>query len=100
MDISFSVWDHFEHSLVPLQIILTYPDGQESAFVKYVSIRDIEGKHLGKAKGDIWTVTVNLLLNRTFPTQGDYIVNIQNLTQYYDLPDVHSVAYRLYPHKQ
>ena len=25
---------------------------------------------------------------------------IQNLTQYYDLPNVHAVAYRLYPHKQ
>ncbi|MBP5413292.1 MAG: hypothetical protein J6Y47_08575 [Bacteroidales bacterium] len=100
LDISFSVWDNFEHSLIPLQIIITYPDGQESVFVKYVSVRDIEGKHLGEAKGDVWTISTNVLLNRTFPAQGDYVINIQNLTQYYDLPNVHAVAYRLYPHKQ
>lgn len=100
MDIHLSVWDNFEHSLIPIQIILTYPDGQENVFTKYLSVKDIEGKHLGDVTGDVWTVSMNVFTNRTFAHEGNYTIDIQNTTQYYDLPNVQSVSYTLYTHKK
>lgn len=95
LNIQLSVWNTFEHSLIPLQVIITYPNGQESVFVKHLSIKDLDGNFLGSAKGDIWTTNIDVFSEREFPEKGNYIINIQNLTQYYDLPKVSAISFTL-----
>ena len=91
LNVAFSVWDNFEYSLVPLEIVVYYPNGQESVFKKYYSIKDLQGNHLGTVKGNVWTVDMNVFESRTFPEKGKYIFSVQHLTQYYDLPKVQAI---------
>ena len=91
LNIAFSVWDNFEYSLIPMEIVVYYPNGQESVFKKYFSIKDLQGNHLGTVKGNVWTVEMNVFQYRQFPEKGKYIISVQHLTQYYDLPRVCSL---------
>ena len=102
LDISLEVWDNIDKDLylIPVQVLVIYPNGQESGFIKQVSIRDLEGNHLGTPHGDVWSVRMNVFTDRTFPEKGKYLINLQQQTQKYDLQGIESASTYLYPHKK
>lgn len=94
-----SVVDGFELDNVPLEIVITSPNGQENIINKTIVVKK-DGNYLGKAHGDVWTTELIVYPAKQFAEEGTYTIFIQNRTQYYDLYKTESLAFVVRPGKK
>ena len=92
---SLSVVDGFELDEVPLEIVITSPDGQENVLNRTMEVKK-DGNYVGTAYGDIWTTKLIIYPEKEFLQAGTYSVFIQNRTQYYDLEKVASLEFTVH----
>jgi len=97
--VSLGVVDGFELEEVPLEMVLTAPDGQENIINRTVVVKK-DGNYLGKAYGDIWTTELVIYPEKQFSCVGTYSVHIQNLTHYRDLYKTESLSFVVRPGKK
>ena len=90
--VSLSVQDGFELDEVPLEIVITSPDGQRNILNKTILIKK-DGQYAGKVYGDVWTMEQIVYSEKQFSQTGTYSVYIANRTQYYDLYHTESLAF-------
>ena len=94
--VSLSVIDGFELDEVPVEIVITSPDGQENIINKTIVVKKDE-KYLGTVYGDVWTTKQIIYPEKQFSKAGTYSVFIQNRTQYYDLYKTAAIAFTVCP---
>jgi gliding motility-associated lipoprotein GldH len=99
VSVGLSVLDGFEHSRVPVEIVITSPDGQENIINKVIVLKDENNKYTGAVYGDVWTVEQSIYSHKEFMEEGTYRVFIQNRTQYYDLFKTVSLSFIISPSK-
>jgi len=97
--VSLGIIDGFALDNVPLEIVITSPDGQQNIINTTMAVRK-DGNYLGKVYGDIWTTELTIYREKQFLQAGEYTVAIQNRTQYYDLENVESLAFSVRPMKK
>ena len=88
-----SVADGFEHASIPIEMVITSPDGQENIINKIVVFKDKEGKHIGNVFGNTWTIEQLIYSGKEFYQEGRYGIFLQNRSQYYDLLGVESLTF-------
>ncbi len=98
--VELSVLNGFEHSRIPIEIVITSPSGQQNILNKVLVMKDEQDNHIGKVYGDTWTVQQIIYSHKEFTEEGKYSVTIQNRTQYYDLPKVESLSFIITPSKK
>jgi hypothetical protein len=91
--IELCVLDGFEHSRVPIEIVVTSPSGQVNILNQILVIKDNDGNHIGNVYGDVWTIEQIIYSNKEFTEKGEYSFSVQNRTQYYELFKVKSVSF-------
>jgi hypothetical protein len=94
--VSLSVVEGFELEEVPLEIVLTAPDGQQNIVQRTLLIKR-EGNYTGKVHENIRTTERVIYPSKQFSQAGTYSVYIQNLTQYYELDKVESLSFIVRP---
>jgi len=94
-DVKFelSVLNGFEHSRVPIEVVITSPSGQKNIINKILVTKDNDDNHIGNVHGDVWTIEQIIYSNKEFTEEGEYSFSVQNRTQYYELFRVKSVAF-------
>ena len=92
--VAVGVVDGFEHEILPLEIVITSPSGQQNILGKTLAIKK-DGQYIGKARGDIWTSTLVIYPFKQFSEAGTYSVQILNRTQYFDLQKVESLSFEV-----
>jgi gliding motility-associated lipoprotein GldH len=92
VSVNLGVVDGFELEGVPLEIVVTSPDGQENIVNKTIAVKK-DGNYLGKAYGDIWTTELVIYPEKQFSKAGTYSVQIQNRTHYRDLYKTESLTF-------
>ncbi len=100
VSLSLSVTDGFKLDIIPLEIVITSEDGQQNIITKKIAVKNKEGKHIGSAYGNTWTVEIPVYSQKEFSQEGKYSISIQNRTQYYDLPKVESLSLSVHPVKK
>ena len=100
VSLSLSVTDGFKLDIIPLEIVITSADGQQNIINKKLAVKDKEGRHIGNAYGDTWTVEMPVYSQKEFSEKGKYSISIQNRSQYYDLPKVESLSLKVVPMKK
>ena len=100
ISLQLSVTDGFKLDIVPVEVVLISPDGQENIVNKKFFVKDAEENHIGNAFGDTWTVELPIYSEKEFSQQGDYRITVQNRTQYFDLPKVESLVITVAPAKR
>jgi len=94
--VNLGVFDGFELDEVPLEIVITAPDGQENILNRTMVVKN-DGKYLGNAYGDVWTTKLVIYTEKEFSQVGTYSIFIQNRTQYYDLYKAASLEFTVRP---
>ena len=97
--VSLSVIDGFALEEVPLEIVITSPDGQQNIINRTIIIKK-EENYVGKVYGDVWTTEQVVYSAKQFSQVGTYSVYIENRTQYYDLPKTVSLSFIVRPVKK
>ena len=97
--VSLGVVNGFELDNVPLEIVITAPNGQKNILDRTIVVKK-DGNYLGKAYGDVWTTELVIYREKQFSAEGTYTVSIQNRTQYYDLENVESLVFSVRPAKK
>lgn len=82
----------FELEEVPIEIVITSPDGQQNIMDRNIMIKK-DGNYIGNAVGDVWTSELLVYSAKQFPQTGTYSIFIQNRTQYYDLHNTESLSF-------
>ena len=100
VSIKLSITDGFKLDIIPLEIVVVSPDGQQNIINKTFAVKDNEGNHIGNVFGDTWTVELPIYQEKEFSTEGKYAISISNRTQYYDLPKVESIIISIVPAKK
>ena len=99
--LEISYMDGFAYDELPLHTILTAPDGQKNILSKKVRIRNKSGEYQGNVYGDTWTVKKVVFDHKQLKNKGIYTFDVQQMTQYYELPGIVSVkCVVLYSNKQ
>ena len=91
--VKLSVLNGFEHSRVPIEVVITSPSGQKNIINKILVTKDNDDNHIGNVHGDVWTIEQIIYSNKEFTEEGEYSFSVQNRTQYYELFKVKSVAF-------
>jgi len=91
--VELSVLDGFEHSRVPIEVVITSPSGQVNILNQILVTKDNDDNHIGKVYGDVWTIEQTIYANKEFTELGEYSFSVQNRTQYYELFKVKSVSF-------
>jgi hypothetical protein len=99
VSVELSVLNGFEHSSIPVEVIITSPSGQKNIVNKVIVTKDKENNHIGSVYGDIWTVGQTIYSHKEFMEEGVYALTIQNRTQYYELSRVVSLSFVISPAK-
>ena len=97
--VSLGVVDGFELEEVPLEMVITSPDGQENIINTTIVVKK-DGNYLGKVYGDIWTTELVVYSEKQFSSIGTYSVHIQNRTHYRDLYKTESLSFIVRPGKK
>ena len=97
--VNLGVVDGFELENVPIEMVITSPDGQENIINKVIPVKK-GGNYLGNAYGDIWTTELLIYPEKKFSRAGTYSVLIQNRTQYYELYKTESLFFIVRPVKR
>ncbi|MDR1459261.1 MAG: hypothetical protein LBI60_03505 [Bacteroidales bacterium] len=97
--VELSVMDRFEHSRIPVEVVITSPAGQKNIVNSVIAVKDKENKHTGTVYGDVWTVKQTIYSQKEFMEEGVYSLFIQNRTQYYELSPVVSLSFIISPAK-
>ena len=97
--VRLSVIKGFELDYVPIEMVITAPDGQENIINRTFAVKK-DGNYLGKAYGDVWTTEVIIYPDKQFTQAGTYSVYIENRTQYYELLNTESLAFIVRPVKK
>ena len=100
VSIELSVFNGFNHAVIPVEIVITSPSGQKNILNKDIVIKDKDDNHIGNVYGDIWTVERVIYTGKEFSEAGEYSIFIQNRTHYYDLPKVKSLSFIVKPSKK
>ncbi|MDR2409461.1 MAG: hypothetical protein LBE13_15280 [Bacteroidales bacterium] len=95
--VALSVMNGFEHSAIPLEIVITSPSGQKNIINRVIAVKDKENNHTGEVYGDVWTVEQTIYSHKEFMEEGDYSIRIHNRTQYYELFQVVSLSFIISP---
>jgi len=97
--VSLGVVDGFELEEVPLEMVITSPDGQENIINRTIAVKK-DGNYLGKAYGDVWTTELVIYPEKQFSSVGTYSVHIKNRTHYRDLYKTESLSFIVRPGKK
>ncbi|MDR0367587.1 MAG: gliding motility lipoprotein GldH [Bacteroidales bacterium] len=100
VSLMLSIMDGFKLDMIPLEIVITSPDGQENIITKTFALKDKEGNHIGSVFGNTWTVELPVYTQKEFQPEGKYTISILNRTQYYDLPLVKSLSLKIFSVKK
>jgi hypothetical protein len=99
VSVELSVLNGFEHSRVPIEVVITSPSGQKNIVNKIIAVKDNQNNHIGNVYGDTWTVEQTIYSHKEFTEEGVYALSIQNRTQYYELFPVVSLSFVISPAK-
>lgn len=95
-----SFMDGFPYSEIPVNSVLKAPDGQVNVMRKVLGARNEDSSYAGTVFGDVWTVEKTLHSHRKFGKTGTHILEVEQLTQYYDLDGIVSVGCVIVPSKE
>ncbi len=98
--IKISVEDDFSYAEIPINTVLTAPDGQVNVMRKSIGILQADGQHYGTAYGDVWTVEKTIHSHKKLKEVGSYTFAVQQLTQYYELEGITAVSCQVLPSKK
>lgn len=97
VEISIQYDDGFEYSEIPFNTVMKAPDGQVNVMRKVLGTRKADGGREGSVYGDTWTATKTVFAHRKFREAGTYTIEVQHLTQYFDLRGIEGVRCTVKP---
>ena len=97
--VSLGVVNGFELDNVPIEMLITSPDGQQNIINRTIVVKK-DGNYMGKAYGDVWTTKLVVYKEKQFSEVGTYSVYIENRTQYYELYKTESLSFSVRPVKK
>lgn len=80
----------FPYETLPINVVLTYPNGQKS-IVRYVFLIQNEHGYMGDKIDTNRRIEAVIYANKELTEAGMYNFTVQQLTQYYDLGNIVSV---------
>lgn len=95
-----SFMDGFPYDEIPVNTVLKAPDGQVNVMRKVLGTRNGDGSYAGTVYGDVWTVEKTVHSHRKFGKEGAHLLEVEQLTQYYDLDGIVSVGCVIVPSKE
>ena len=95
-----SFMDGFQYDEIPVNTVLKGPDGQVNVMRKVLGTRNADGGYAGSVYGDVWTVEKAVHTHRKFGKEGVHTMEVEHLTQYFDLDGIVSVGCVIVPSKE
>lgn len=89
--VSFSCIHDPGYDSVPVNVVVTYPDGKQQAKTVELMLKDSSGKLLSDCAGDICDISATIVSNVALP-KGSYRVQIKNLSPLPFVPNVLAVG--------
>ncbi|MDD2621560.1 MAG: hypothetical protein WC142_07200 [Bacteroidales bacterium] len=87
----------YPYETLPVNTVLTYPDGQKNILRYVFAIKNEQG-YIGLKEGNTRQLEAVIYTDKTFAEKGVYTFSIQQLTQYYDLNYIVSVGCKVSSH--
>ena len=90
--VGLSVVNGFEWDNVPIEMVITSPDGQQNIVNRTIAVKK-DGNYVGEAFGDVWATKLVVYKEKQFSEAGTYSIYIENRTQYYELYKTESLSF-------
>ncbi len=92
---AIQVSSDFEHSSIPVHVIMTSPGGEERIWEQNFPIFKDDGKPAGKVKGNFIELEIPMRIKHKFSESGNYLITIEQVIPKYDTPGVVSFGIRI-----
>lgn len=83
---------YYVYANIRVRITTTYPSGEQRHNEHNIFVRNTDGTFNGEGAGDLWDVFYNVSDKITFPVQGIYVFEIQNVMPLVATPNIMDVG--------
>lgn len=80
---------------LPLNIIITSPEGEERIMEKTIKLKNEDNEFIGDVAGSYWDIEEVIWLDYTFNSTGTYVLEIENLYPKIQIPAIVDIGIKI-----